>query len=69
MEALQKPHDAPLARELERLQQEFEVRNPELAEAMKVMNVSLSQYLTALGYLRLPAQPVGASDHTTPLPS
>ena len=68
MRAVAKKQDAPLAKELERLQQEFQRQHPEIAEALRVMNTSFEQYLAALGYLRASAIPVGASDHTTALP-
>lgn len=58
---------AELVREFERLQAEFEAKNPELAEAMKVMNMSLTEYLAALHYMREGGQLGGSSDHAIPL--
>ena len=56
-----------LADEFNRLQKAFEERNPEIAEALKVMNMSLTQYIAALGYMRLPGFTGGASDHCAPI--
>ncbi len=51
-----------LAEELRRLQTEFKSKYPEIAEALEVMDISLAEYLAALGYLRDPEQSGGASD-------
>ena len=61
------PQNQNLAQELERLQREFEQQNPDLAEAMKVMNISLTEYLTALSYMRQGGQFGTASDFSIPL--
>lgn len=56
-----------LVAEFERLRVEFERSNPELAEAMKVMNMSLAEYLSALHYMREGGQLGTSSDHAIPL--
>lgn len=63
MKARQNNQAALLAREFKRLQREFRRQNPEVAEAMKVMDISMAEYLTASGYLREPAQ-VSSSDES-----
>ena len=66
MENAQMAQNTEAAQEFERIQREFETQNPDLAEAIKVMNMSLPDYLAALSY-RQGAEIGAASEHSTPL--